>query len=547
MNSAKCFDADNACANDLIRVLIVEDHEMLRIGLKYTLQYMRDIEVVGMAEDGPSAVAKAEELRPNVILMDIGLPGFDGIEATRRIKEKLNSHILMLTSRTENSLIIKALEAGAGGYCSKEAPSAKLHTAINSVASGATWLDEEVSQCLIRTAQRSNPDITSESLALCESELRVLGLLLEGASSDEIGEEVGLSNSDLQMYLKKLIQKVSWSGTTVNRSARKVTQSTDFIFSKVCPTCKMRLEEENTHCPYDKSELQDDPLIASIFADRYEILSVLGEGTSGVVYKARHRYMQKNVAIKVMHMEHIADIGMLKRFRQEAAAASSLTHPNIVNVIDFGLSSDGQSFMIMDYLKGKSLDQIIEEHEGIPWNQAVELFKQICSGVGYAHDNGIIHRDLKPNNVLVVDCDGPTPQIKLVDFGTAKLVVPDAAGAGLTAPGQIFGSPTYMSPEQCMGLELEASSDIYSMGTLMYEALVGSPPFRTESVVEAMYKQVNEECPSIAIVARKIGKAIDNRLQAIVMKCLRKNKYHRYQSMQELSDDLSGLVPFSNL
>lgn len=541
MNTRNRFDPESNCSKDLVSVLIVEDQEMLRIGLKYTLEYMRDIQIVGMSTDGPSAVQQALGLKPNVVLMDIGLPGFDGIEATRRIKAESNSRVLILTSHTEDKAVIAALEAGADGYCLKDASSSKLNTAINSVASGATWLDDEVSHCLVKSAKLSDPNITSENLSLSESELKVLGLVLEGATSDEIGMQVGLKNEEVQTYLKRLIQRVSWSHSSLDKTTKRARQSSDIKVSKVCPVCKCRFDKDCLHCPFDKCELQEDPLIGSVYADRYEILSLLGSGTSGVVYKARHRYMQKLVAIKVMHFENISDIGMLKRFRQEAAAASSLTHQNIINVIDFGLSAEGQAFMIMDYLGGASLDELIENGE-LSAQNAVEVFKQICDGLSHAHDNGIIHRDVKPNNVLVVKLEDQRLLVKLVDFGTAKLVVPDSDGASLTRPGQVFGSPTYMSPEQCMGLELEPSSDVYSMGALMYQSLVGHPPFTTESIVEAMYKQVNEECPPIAAAARSAGKTIDGRLQVIVMKALRKNKYHRYQSMHEMKQDLCRLA-----
>ena len=543
MNTMRRFDAESPQSNDLISVLIVEDQEVLRLGLNLTLQYMRNVQIVGVASDGPSAVQKAIELKPQVILMDIGLPGFDGIEATRRIKEQLNTRVMILTSHEEDKSIFSALAAGADGYCLKDISTAKLNTAINSVAAGAAWLDDEIARRVLHSSKLADPQITSERLALSESELKVLGLILEGATSEEIGVQVGLKDCEVQAYLKKLIQKVTWSGSNAptTKISRQAKNSQDLKISKICPQCRVRLDEEFARCPYDGSEMKNDDMIGSVFADRYEILALLGCGTSGAVYKARHRYMHKMVAIKIMHLELISDISLLKRFRQEAAAASSLNHPNIVNVIDFGLSPEGQAFMIMDYLGGNSLDELIMEFKRLDWQFSLEVFKQVCNGLGHAHDNGIIHRDLKPSNVLVINLGKPDLLVKLVDFGTAKLVTPDSGGAGLTVPGQVFGSPTYMSPEQCMGLPLEASSDIYSMGALMYEALVGHPPFITENVVEAMYKQVNEECPPIGPAAAKVGAVIDKRLQAIVTKTLRKEKYQRHQSMHELKQDLESI------
>lgn len=543
MNTMKRFDVETSQVSDLISVLVVEDQEVLRLGLNLTLQYMRNIQIVGVASDGPSAVQKALELKPQVILMDIGLPGFDGIEATKRIKAQLNTRVMILTSHEEDKSIFAALAAGADGYCLKDISSSKLNIAINSIASGAAWLDDDIARRVLHSAKMADPQLTSERIALTEDELRVLGLVLEGASSEEISSQIGMDQVEVQSYLKKLIQKVTWSSnsTPTTKISRQAKNSQDFKVSKICPNCRVRLGEEFSVCPYDGHQMKEDALIGSVFADRYEILALLGAGTSGAVYKARHRYMHKLVAIKIMHFELISDISLLKRFRQEAAAASSLTHPNIISVIDFGLSPEGQAFMIMDYQGGNSLDELIYEHKHLHWKKAVEIFRQICTGLGHAHNNNIIHRDLKPSNVLVVNFDDAEPMVKLVDFGTAKLVTPDSEGAGLTVPGQVFGSPTYMSPEQCMGLQLEANSDIYSMGTLMYETLVGHPPFVTENIVEAMYKQVNEECPPIGQAAKKAGVSIDNRIQAIVTKALRKDRYQRYQSMQELKKDLDSL------
>lgn len=317
MNTMRRFEVEETRASDLITVLVVEDQEVLRLGLNLTLQYMRNIQIVGVAVDGPSAVQKAVELKPQVVLMDIGLPGFDGIEATRRIKEQLNTRVMILTSHEEDKSIFAALAAGADGYCLKDISSAKLNTAINSVASGAAWLDDDIARRVLHSAKLADPHITSERLALTESELKVLALILEGATSEDIGVQVGLKDSEVQAYLKKLIQKVSWSSSNVptTKISRQAKNSQDFKVSKICPSCRIRLGEEFTRCPYDGNEMKEDAMIGSVFADRYEILALLGCGTSGAVYKARHRYMHKLVAIKVMHLELISDIQLSFRIQ----------------------------------------------------------------------------------------------------------------------------------------------------------------------------------------------------------------------------------------
>ncbi|MBC7996356.1 MAG: protein kinase [Leptolyngbya sp.] len=527
---------------NLIKVLIVEDQEVLLMGLTFLLQNSPGIQMVGSAKDGPSAVSQALALEPDVILMDVALPGFDGIEATRQIKAKAKCRILILTTITTDKTIFSALEAGADGYCLKDVPSEKLHTAILSVANGGTWLDDEISLCILKSAKFSNSIVTSEQLTLSSEELQVLGLLLEGASSQEISEQIKQTEMEVQVYLKRLVQKVSLSEKIIKEPQRMARCSEGVKIAKQCPTCNLRLEERFTHCPYDNIELIYDKLVGTIFAERYEILSVLGSGTSGVVYKARHRYMQKLVAIKVMHLELISDLSLLKRFRLEAAAASNLNHPNIIDVTDFGLSPDGHAFMIMEFHGGESLESLIFKNVSIPTTLAMEIFKQICDALEHAHRYGIIHRDLKPSNVMVINFSTNDVLVKIVDFGTAKVSSEDSDRANLTSPGQIFGSPTYMSPEQCMGLTLAPSSDVYSMGTLMYETLVGHPPFITENVLEAMYKQINEDCPNIAKVASKASINIDLRLQRIVMKALNKDSQHRYQSFEELKKDLNAVI-----
>lgn len=542
MNTIERLEIIENSRTDSVKVLIVEDQEVLRMGLSYVLQNNPKISVVGTAGDGPAAVSQAVTLKPDVILMDVALPGFDGIEATRQIKSKAQCRVLMLTTITSEKTIFNALEAGADGYCLKDVATEKLSTAIFSVASGGTWLDDEISRRILQSAKFSNPIITSEQLTLSNDELQVLGLLLEGASSQEISEQLKSTEMEVQVYLKRLVQKVSLSEKIAKAPPRKARCSDEVKIAKQCPSCNLRLEERFTHCPYDNIELINDKLIGTIFAERYEILSVLGAGTSGVVYKARHRYMQKLVAIKVMHLDLISDLSLLKRFRLEAAAASALSHRNIITVTDFGLSPDGHAFMIMDFNGGESLEALIFKHFSLPDRLAVPIFKQICDGLEHAHRHGIIHRDLKPSNVMVMNFDANDVVVKIVDFGTAKLPAASSDRANLTAPGQIFGSPTYMSPEQCMGLELSPASDIYSMGSLMYEALTGRPPFITENVLEAMYKQINEDCPNIGSVARKAKIEIDLRLQRVVMKALNKDPEYRYQSFAELRRDLDAIL-----
>src|SRR5579885_1737414 len=272
------------------------------------------------------------------------------------------------------------------------------------------------------------------------------------------------------------------------------TQKVNFE-KRYCPNCFQQFEGL-TLCPNDGTTLRgssNDPLIGKVFAERYEIESVLGLGGMSIVYKAKHRLMNRTVAIKMLHGKLKEDVTSLERFKLEAQAASSLSHQNIITVYDFGVTDDGEPFFVMDCLEGESLEDLIERKPNLPLERALPIFKQICAGLDAAHKKGIVHRDLKPANVVLIREQDGSELVKIVDFGIAKIL----PGAGieqqqLTKTGEIFGSPIYMSPEQCLGKELDTRSDLYAFGCLMYDVLAGGPPFRGESILETMNMHVNE-------------------------------------------------------
>ncbi len=293
-----------------------------------------------------------------------------------------------------------------------------------------------------------------------------------------------------------------------------------------CPDCNTRL-----------SKFVEDPLIGTIFAERYQISDVIGRGGMSVVYSARHTYMNNEVAIKILNQQLTSDPVSLERFRQEAEALSKLKHKNIVQVMDFGVSSTGQAFLIMDFLRGESLEDFLENHGGMPINRAIHIFSQACDGFAQAHAIGIIHRDIKPSNIVVVQEAGEVDVVKIVDFGIAKLA--DQSGKTsqqLTQAGEVFGSPLYMSPEQCKGLPLDARSDIYSLGCVMYELFTELPPLIGDSSFDTMNKHVQEMPLSLRGVAPNLE--IPVLIDKLVLKALRKEPEKRQQSMQDLKAEL---------
>jgi serine/threonine protein kinase len=293
-------------------------------------------------------------------------------------------------------------------------------------------------------------------------------------------------------------------------------------------------------CPDDGTALANltgDDLVGKLFVERYQIIAPIGGGGMGKVYKAKHLLMNRLVAIKVLRKDVIATTDTLKRFRVEAQAASALNLPNILAVYDFGISADGQAYLVMDYLDGRGLNDILESEGKLSIQRALPIFIQICQGLEHAHSKGIIHRDIKPGNIMIVTWEGQEDFVKIVDFGIAKLLNEDSDSINLTRTGEVFGSPLYMSPEQWKGQKLDYRTDIFSLGCIMYRALSGQVVFETENAFDAMYKQVHETpvplctlCPELPI-----------ELGQVVMKAIAKEPDGRYQSMSDLKLALEHL------
>jgi serine/threonine protein kinase len=278
--------------------------------------------------------------------------------------------------------------------------------------------------------------------------------------------------------------------------------------------------------------------VGAVVDGKYELLSLLGSGGMSTVYKARHAFMRNIVAVKLLHPRLLTDTLSVKRFQQEARAASRLKHPNAISVHEFGISG-GQPYLVMDYLEGVSCAELVKREGKVGLEKSLHIFIQACDALADAHDRGIIHRDLKPSNVMLTKHKDDNCFVKVVDFGIAK-IVSEAGGESLklTSTGEVFGSPLYMSPEQCMGQSLDNRSDIYSMGCLMYEVLTGRTPFTGKNVLETILKQTNEPPPGLGAIDGDVR--VVQKLDAIVLKCLAKAPEQRYQSMKDLRSDLES-------
>lgn len=281
--------------------------------------------------------------------------------------------------------------------------------------------------------------------------------------------------------------------------------------------------------------------IGRIINQRYKLIEKVGVGGMGNVYLAEHEILKKKVAVKILHYEQSKRKDTVERFKREAIAASNMGQANIVDVTDFGYTEEGNAYFVMEYIEGQSLSDIIRDKKVLPLEYVVSVASQICVALYSAHGKGIIHRDLKPENVLITEVNGVYPFVKIVDFGISKILHDEISKKDkpktLTKSGAIFGTPEYMSPEQAGGNDVGPTSDIYSLGVMMYEMLTGQLPFIDDNYMKVLHKHQYEfpELPSIR------NTAITSDVDALVMKCLEKKSFNRYETMLSLLSDLKKI------
>ncbi|MDB4968741.1 MAG: hypothetical protein JWN44_4430 [Myxococcales bacterium] len=283
----------------------------------------------------------------------------------------------------------------------------------------------------------------------------------------------------------------------------------------------------------DAPPAHSDPYIGSTIAERYKVISKLGEGGMGVVYLAEHVFIEKRVALKVLSEDFARKADLVARFMQEAKAASRIGHENIVDITDFGETASGSVFFAMEFLDGMDLAGHIKTGGAMPFPRAKIIMNQICRALGAAHAKGIIHRDMKPENVYLITREGRADFAKVLDFGIAKMSALDEGSSRLTRTGMIFGTPEYMSPEQARGDKPDHRVDIYAAGCILYEMLTGDVPFHAETFMGVLTKHMfeNPEPPS----QRNPAAHIPPDVEAVCLKALAKDRDQRYQTMKEVA------------
>jgi eukaryotic-like serine/threonine-protein kinase len=272
---------------------------------------------------------------------------------------------------------------------------------------------------------------------------------------------------------------------------------------------------------------------------QYRLKKRLGSGGMGEVYLAEHQMMKRPCAVKLIRPEKAGDPKMLARFEREVRATAKLSHWNSIDIYDYGRTEDGTFYYVMEYLPGHNVGEMVEEYGPIPPARAIYLLDQVCAALSEAHGMGLVHRDIKPANIFCAYRGGVFDVVKLLDFGLAKPTVDKTGDAQLTMAGTITGSPLFMSPEQATGDEsVDARSDIYSLGAVLYYMLTGKPPFMADNPLKVMIAHASQE----VVPPRQLNSQIPPELDDIVLRCLEKDPDHRFQDITSLRAALRDVM-----
>jgi serine/threonine-protein kinase len=298
---------------------------------------------------------------------------------------------------------------------------------------------------------------------------------------------------------------------------------------RFCPSCGFPIGKV--------AQNPDDPLVGRTLPGGYLILELVGIGGMGRVYRAEQTNLGRTVAVKIIHPHLVGEENAAARFITEARAASRLNHPNSVAIIDFGKTSDGQLYLVMEFLRGRDLARVTYEDGALPFRRIVDVLRQTLAALGEAHNENIIHRDLKPENIILEPIRAGGDFVKVVDFGLAKLLVTETTQPNITSPGIVCGTPEYMSPEQARGDALDPRSDLYGVGVILYQLLTGRLPFEAESPTQVVLAHLTQPPKDPREVAPE--RQIPKPLVDVVLRSLAKNAKDRFQDADQFASELA--------
>ncbi len=317
---------------------------------------------------------------------------------------------------------------------------------------------------------------------------------------------------------------------------------------KVCPTCQTEYGDDVEFCPHDGMKLRrrrggddEDPMIDRILDGRWVIESRIGMGGMGAVYLGHQRSVDRKVAIKTLRSSLADTDDFVDRFFREARVATTINHPHCVTIHDFGQDEDGTLYLAMEFLEGQDLTSRISDGD-ISIEEALRIGSQIASALSAAHQANIVHRDLKPDNIFLLDISDGSTFVKVLDFGIAKVM---GADTQMTKTGQVFGTPAYMSPEQCQGHTIDGRSDLYSLGCILYELVGGRPPFEGETPMAVLMAHVANDVPPLSTIDGVMD-GVDPRVEQEIMALLSKDPDGRPATASEAKQRLNALLSSLN-
>ncbi len=311
---------------------------------------------------------------------------------------------------------------------------------------------------------------------------------------------------------------------------------------RYCQACHRCFGDGVEFCLFDEIATHANNSLPLVIDCKYRLDQLIAHGGMGSVYRATHLQLERSVAIKILRAEFLADETVCERFNREARAAARLKHRNIVAVYDFGMLPNGSAYQVMELIEGRSLREEMRlhatRHGQMRPERAASILSQVCAGIEAAHRQRIVHRDLKPDNIMIETSDDGTERVLVLDFGIAKLKDRENALQGLTDENTVIGTPNYISPEQCTGQPVDARSDIYSLGVILYEMLTGRVPFASQNTSQVLLRHLQEP----PAPPSRFRPGLSRELEKIVLHALAKNPNQRFQSMSQFAEHLVAAV-----